>query len=81
MGKQIHTVLADVNQVNMLTEDDFEGVDADELDTKHLRSLMQDAESLKRKAQGGALLILLSETTDIFPKEKGRRAEESKSCS
>ena len=45
MGKQIHTVLADVNQVNMLTEDDFEGVDTDELDTKHLRSLMQDAES------------------------------------
>ena len=45
MGKQIHTMLADVNQVNMLTEDDFEGVDTDELDTKHLRSLMQDAES------------------------------------
>ena len=77
MEEQIQNALAEINQVKMLTEDDFEGVDADELDSEHLRSMMRDAESLKKKAQG-ALLILQGEPEGIFSEERRKGAEESK---
>ena len=60
--------LANLEEVKMLTADDFEGVDPEELATDHLRLKLQEAERLKGIAQA-AILVLQDSLTATFTDE------------
>ena len=60
--------LANLEEVKMLTVDDFEGVDPEELATDHLRLKLQEAERLKGIAQA-VMLVLQDSLTAMFTDE------------
>ena len=73
----IQKAIADIEEVKMLTEDDFEGLEPGELDSDLLKSMQKEAERLKKISQA-ALLILQSESDDIFSNERRKEAEVDK---
>ena len=73
----IQEALRGVEEVKMLTDDDFEGLEAKDLSTDHLNQLVKEAERLKILAQNSVLSLRNSDET-VFPSQSRNEVNKAK---